>query len=161
MKLTVNLKTVSLGLAIITVSWLLIEDNFSEKRLVSKEDTLPTQNNPNQGQEPQNNFSQSDGGAGGVTFTAQYLPDRSSEDKITFEVSLNTHSVDLSEVNFGQDIFIEKDRSVYRPTEVETSGSSHHRSAVMSFPKTQTPFKVVGQRISGVEKRELTWERLP
>lgn len=128
---------------------------------VSNQKPVAADVNSSDQEEPlRDNEIKSDDGAGNVTLTAQYLVDQFDQDMLVFEVSLNTHSVDLDEIDFGRDVYLEKDGQKIDPLSFEASGVGHHRSAVLSFPRVEPPFKLVGVNIGGVAKRELTWNAL-
>lgn len=108
--------------------------------------------------EPSGNFSASDKGEGAVMMTVEYIKEQSDQQKIALRISLDTHSVDLSSVNFAKDIMIEKDGKVYNAISSFDESSEHHRLSVLVFPRVEFPFKVVGQKIGGVERREILME---
>lgn len=90
--------------------------------------------------------------------TVEYLSQKSDEKNLALKVSLNTHSADLTTVNFTQDIYLEKDGKRYNPVASLDEGETHHRASELLFPRVDFPFKVIGQNIGGVAKREILME---
>lgn len=98
---------------------------------------------------------------GGVTVKVTRLDSKANGD-LRFQVVLDTHSVDLDAYDFKK-IAILRDRAanVYYPTSVESTGSGHHRSAIVSFAKPANGTKnveLVIQGIAGVKERVFQWE---
>ena len=72
---------------------------------------------------------------GGVTAKATYLNPGGTEDT-RFEISLETHSVDLDSYDLKALSSLRDDAGkVYQPTKVENKGSGHHRQLVLVFLK--------------------------
>lgn len=99
-------------------------------------------------------IEKSDDGKNGVTFSAALL---SSENNLTFKVTVDTHSGDLSEVDFKRDIVLEKDGKTYFAYKTDIEGEGHHLEAEMSFPKVIPPFTLVAENIREVQRRELVF----
>ena len=78
-----------------------------------------------------------------VSVEVNYLAEKSGESKIVFEVSLNTHSVDLNDIDFQKTMVMLAGGKTYEPLAVTTSGADHHRSAELSFSKVGVPLKIV------------------
>lgn len=70
-------------------------------------------------------------------------------------VGLNTHSVGLDDVDFGKNIWIEKDGKVSWPNAHVDEGGGHHRQSVLTFEYIPLPFSIVGKSIGGVDRRVL------
>lgn len=65
-------------------------------------------NDPSEWEEQMGELSKSDDGQGRVTMTVEYKPDESTDEISTFEIFLNTHSVDLETVDFQKDIVVKR-----------------------------------------------------
>mgnify|MGYP001586251147 CR=1 FL=1 len=98
--------------------------------------------------------------AGDVSVEINYLAGKSIGDQIVFEVSLNTHSVDLDGIDFQKTVVMQKDGQTFFPLAVEISGSGHHRSAELSFPGTGVPLKIVFLGTPEIAKQEFEFKEL-
>jgi hypothetical protein len=98
---------------------------------------------------------------GGVTAKVTYLNPGGTEDT-RFEISLDTHSVDLDSYDLKALSSLRDDAAkVYQPTKVENKGSGHHRQVVLIFPKTTSGSKgleLVIRDIAGVKERSFVWD---
>jgi hypothetical protein len=98
---------------------------------------------------------------GGVTANATYLNPGGTEDT-RFEISLDTHSVDLDSYDLKALSSLRDDAGkVYQPTKVENKGSGHHRQLVLVFPKPAPGNKrleLVIKDIAGVKERSFVWD---
>jgi hypothetical protein len=98
---------------------------------------------------------------GGVTAKATYLNPGGTEDT-RFEISLDTHSVDLDSYDLKALSSLRDDAGkVYQPTKVENKGSGHHRQLVLVFPKPAPGNKrleLVVKDIAGVKERSFVWD---
>jgi methyl coenzyme M reductase beta subunit len=95
-----------------------------------------------------------------VSVGVNYLAGKSTEVKIVFEVALNTHSVNLNDVDFQKTMVMLADGKTYEPFAVTTSGADHHRSAELSFSKVGVPLKIVFLGTEVVEKKEFEFKEL-
>ena len=95
-----------------------------------------------------------------VSVEINYLAGKSDESKLAFEISLNTHSVDLNGIDFQKSVVMQKDGRTIFPLKVETSGSDHHRSAELLFPVTGVPLKIVFLGTAEVARQEFEFKRL-
>ena len=93
-----------------------------------------------------------------VTVSVEYLPQQANSDETNVEVTLDTHSVNLDNVNFSQDVTVEKDGKVIKPIRINEEGSGHHRKTQLTFPKTPLPFIIIVSNVSGISRREFTFE---
>ena len=98
--------------------------------------------------------------AGDTSVEINYLAGKSDESKLAFEISLNTHSVDLNGIDFQKSVVMQKDGRTIFPLKVETSGSDHHRSAELLFPVTGVPLKIVFLGTAEVARQEFEFKRL-
>lgn len=98
--------------------------------------------------------------AGDTSVEINYLAGKSGENKFVFEISLNTHAVDLDDIDFQKAVVMEKDGQTFLPRAVETSGSGHHRSAELSFPGVGVPLKIVFLGTVEIEKKEFEFNKL-
>jgi hypothetical protein len=98
---------------------------------------------------------------GGVTAKATYLNPGGTEDT-RFEISLDTHSVDLDSYDLKALSSLRDDAGkVYQPTKVENKGSGHHRRLVLVFPKLARGNKrleLVVKDVAGVKERSFVWD---
>ena len=98
---------------------------------------------------------------GGVTAKATYLNPGGTEDT-RFEISLDTHSVDLDSYDLKSLSSLRDDSGkVYQPTKVENKGSGHHRQLVLVFPKPAPGNKrleLVVKDVAGVKERSFVWD---
>ena len=98
---------------------------------------------------------------GGVTAKATYLNPGGTEDT-RFEISLDTHSVDLDIYDLKRLSLLRDDAGkVYQPTKVENKGSGHHRQLVLVFPKLAPGNKrleLVVKDVAGVKERSFVWD---
>ena len=98
---------------------------------------------------------------GGVTAKVTYLNPQSTEDT-RFEISLDTHSVDLDSYDLkALSLLRDNAGKVYQPTKVENKGSGHHRQLVLVFPKPAPGNKrleLVVKDIAGVKERSFVWD---
>ncbi|KKT97111.1 MAG: hypothetical protein UX35_C0009G0022 [Microgenomates group bacterium GW2011_GWA1_46_15] len=81
-----------------------------------------------------------------------------SQTSTVVRAALNTHSVNLDGVDFGEHIWIEKDGVVFRSNAHEDDGGNHHRTSTITFPYVSSPFTIVGQDIGGVNQRKINVE---
>jgi hypothetical protein len=94
---------------------------------------------------------------GGVTVTATYLGTHNN--RIQFEVSMNTHTIPLDEYKLDNIAYIQYDKgNTYKPLSWETMGSGHLTSGTLSFPKVESKNITLGiPEIAGIE-RVFTWQ---
>lgn len=95
-----------------------------------------------------------------VTVSAEYLPTSSSAGFIVFQVSLNTHSVDLDSIDFQKSVVLEKSGQKFSPFEVAVEGSGHHREASVKFNRVTVPFKIVFLETPEVNRQEFEFKEL-
>lgn len=105
------------------------------------------------------NMTQSVAG-GGVTAKVTYLNPKSADDP-TFQVVLDTHSVNLDAYDLKSSAVLRDNLGkTYVPISVENKGSGHHREATISFSKLSPEAKrveMVMKDIGGVKERTFTW----
>ena len=98
---------------------------------------------------------------GGVTVKATYLNPHSPGD-VRFQVSLETHSVDLDEYDLKSlSLLRDETGKAYQPTKVENKGSGHHKQITVIFPKVSPEtrwLELVIKDIAGVKEHSLRWE---
>ncbi len=77
---------------------------------------------------------------GGVAISLTYLNpvQKAPEGKITFELRMNTHSVDLDQYDMAQLASLQDDqgRKVQALTLASPTGGGHHRSGILLFPQS-------------------------
>src|SRR4030095_12481773 len=98
---------------------------------------------------------------GGVTVKVTYLNPQGTEDA-RFEISLDTHSVDLDSYDLRALSSLRDDAGkTYQPSNVENKGSGHHRRVVLVFPKPapgSSRIELVIKDIAGVKERSFVWD---
>lgn len=82
---------------------------------------------------------------------------------ISFEVRMNTHTVDLDEYDLVKLAFLRNDKGkVLKPKAWESpQGGGHHRSGVLVFPKVDpgsTSLELVIRDVAGIKERAFRWE---
>ncbi|MCL7412174.1 MAG: hypothetical protein M8353_00960 [ANME-2 cluster archaeon] len=121
----------------------------------------------NAGASPQGLDVPRENSEGMVTVAITYLNPTSSQygDSLAFQVTLNTHSVNLDLYNPKELAYIRTDNGqVIQPTswdEAEESGG-HHRSGILLFPKTGTTlekgnFELIMEDLAGIDMRVFSW----
>ena len=98
---------------------------------------------------------------GGVTVKATYLNPHSPGD-VRFQVSLETHSVDLDEYDL-KDLSLLRDETgkTYQSTRVDNKGSGHRGQITVIFPKVSPEtrwLELVIKDIAGVKERSFRWD---
>jgi len=108
---------------------------------------------------------------GAVDLAVQfYNPEKNVEDFWIFNVAMDTHSVDLDQIDLQESVyFIDGDGKIIEEGfKVKKSGSGHHISQYVELPKHINgvdtifkefkSFKMVFKNIDGVKKTELEWD---
>lgn len=119
--------------------------------------------NPGGGEKPVNGLVQSSSG-GAVTIDVKWLAE--SRDLLTFDVSMNTHSVDLDSYNLKEIAVLRDDKgNEYRPISWDSTAGGHHVSGKLTFSSptslAQGEAKYIQlsiRDIAGVKERVLKWE---
>jgi hypothetical protein len=96
---------------------------------------------------------------GGVTVAVTYTNPRVGQAP-RFDVTLNTHSVDLDGYDFKNLTVLRDEAKTYAPTKVESKGSGHHRQVALTFPKISEGAKrveVIIKDVAGVKERTFRW----
>lgn len=91
---------------------------------------------------------------GDVDVVVEYLPEKSDNNNIVFNIVLDTHNVNLDSFDFFNDIELEKEGVVSIPIKSSPTGSVHHRKAEVVFKRINPPFSVVLLKLSSLPKRE-------
>lgn len=96
-----------------------------------------------------------------VTVAVTYLPQKSDGKSIAFEVTLDTHSVDLSSFNFQKDVILEASGKTKTPQKVkEEEGAAHHQKAKITFEKTKPPFNIIILNLENIPRRQFQFINL-
>ncbi len=112
---------------------------------------------------PTNGRVQSNTG-GSVTIDVEWI--KAEDDSLIFDVSMNTHSVDLDQYDIGQ-LAILRDNTgkEYHPVSWDSAPGGHHRRGTLSFPLpdslnqgSTSYIEIVIQDIAGINERVLKWE---
>ena len=108
---------------------------------------------------------------GGVTVEATLLNPKTIDEKVTFRLKLDTHSVNLDEYDLSNISHLRDDlgRELHEPILEKAEGSGHHRSAIISFlnkneegrplltPDTKY-IELAVNDVAGVAERTFRWE---
>jgi len=95
-----------------------------------------------------------------VIVAVSFLPSQSDPQTLAFEVVLNTHSIDLDDIDFQKSVILEASGQKFSPVEVKTEGAGHHRSAVVKFSRRPSPVKIIFQETSEINTQEFTFDNL-
>jgi len=95
-----------------------------------------------------------------ITVAVSFLPSQSDPQTLAFEVVLNTHSIDLDDIDFQKSVILEASGQKFSPVEVKTEGAGHHRSAVVKFSRRPSPVKIIFQETSEINTQEFTFDNL-
>lgn len=94
---------------------------------------------------------------GDVTVVVEYLKDKSTANNMIFQITLDTHSVNLDAFDFQKEITLEKGGESFSPKVISQEGSVHHRKAEIYFEKASVPFEVVVMNLSDIPRREFVF----
>jgi len=95
-----------------------------------------------------------------ITVDIKFLPSQSNAQTFAFEVSLNTHSIDLEDIDFQKSVILEKSGQKFSPVEVKTEGAGHHRSAEVKFNRVSAPLKIIFSETPEVARQEFMFDEL-
>jgi len=103
-----------------------------------------------------NNVFEKKTSSGQVTIDLQ--PHAYSNGELDFDISLNTHSVDMSQFDLTKIVELIADGSVYYPVSAPTL-AGHHNSGTLKFeiPSEPSSFKVTIKGIPDVDVRTFEW----
>ncbi len=112
---------------------------------------------------PTNGLVQSNTG-GSVTIDVEWI--KEGDGLLIFDVSMNTHSVDLDEYDLGELAVLGDDTgNEYHPVSWDSAPGGHHRQGTLTFPipdsLSQGKAKYVEimiRDVAGIEERVLKWE---
>ncbi len=114
-------------------------------------------------QGPTNGLVQSSTG-GSVTIDVEWMGEENGS--LVFDVSMNTHSVDLDQYDLRElAVLRDNEGNEYNPTSWDSAPGGHHRKGTLTFPipdsLSQGKTKYVGiviRDVAGIEERVLKWE---
>jgi hypothetical protein len=112
---------------------------------------------------PVNGLTQSDG-SGAVAIEVEWLGEKNG--LLTFQVSMNTHSVDLDAYDFGELAALRDDQgNQYHPNAWGSAPGGHHREGTLTFAvpaflgQGQAKYvEMVIHDVAGIEERVFRWE---
>ncbi len=112
---------------------------------------------------PTNGLVQSNTG-GSVTIDVEWI--KEEDGLLIFNVSMNTHSVDLDEYDLGELAVLRDGMGYeYHPISWDSASGGHHRNGTLTFPipdslsQGETEYLEVAIRdVAGIEERVLQWE---
>jgi hypothetical protein len=102
-------------------------------------------------------------GQGPVAVTITLIEAAAPGSPVKVRVSLDTHSVALDGIRFEDVVALGGPTgAAIAPTTVEqTTGTGHHREAVLAFPPlpaSAREMRIAVRNVGGVEERNFTWE---
>ena len=112
---------------------------------------------------PTNGLIQSNTG-GSVTIDVEWV--KTEDDSLVFNVSMNTHSVDLDQYDLGELAVLRDDAGKeYRPVSWDSAPGGHHRRGTLTFPlpdslsqEEEKYVEIVIRDVADIEERLLKWE---
>ncbi len=128
-----------------------------------KDGTSPPPPSAGSSNGPTNGLIQSNTG-GSVTIDVEW--GKTEEDSLVFNVSMNTHSVDLDQYDLGELAVMRDDTgNEYHPVSWDSAPGGHHRSGTLTFsiPDSLSQGKanyveIVIRDVADIEERLLKWE---
>lgn len=118
-------------------------------------------NRPNENQGPQiSNLGARTNNEGAVEITV--TPKKLSDKEWAFEMTLNTHSVDIGEDLTKASVLINENGNEYNPIEWQGDPpGGHHRSGILKFNSISprpTLITLKIRQVDGIEERNFTWQ---
>lgn len=112
--------------------------------------------------EPTNGRVQTNSG-GAVTIEVEWGGVKNSA--LVFEVAMNTHSVDLDQVDLGKlAVLRDPEKKEYPPASWRAEAGGHHRSGLLTFPTPDSLgqgkaeyVELVIREVAGIKERVLKW----
>ena len=112
---------------------------------------------------PTNGLVQSNAG-GSVTIDIEWI--KAKDGLLMFDVSMNTHSVDLDQYDLGELAVLRDDTgNEYHPVSWDSASGGHHRQGTLTFPvpDSLSPGKakyveIMIRDVADIEERVLKWE---
>ncbi len=112
---------------------------------------------------PTNGLVQSNTG-GSVTLDVEWI--KEGDGLLIFDVSMNTHSVDLDQYDLGELAVLSDDMgNEYHPVSWDSAPGGHHRQGTLTFPipdslsqRKAKYVEIMIRDVAGIEKRVLKWE---
>jgi len=155
-----------LKIIILVATVLLVAAVFSgcSSRFVSVKEGATRTSSPAPGnQKPAGGQVQTDE-QGSVTIEVEWAG--AEGDAMVFNVSLNTHSVDLDGYDLAEMAVLRDDTgNEYQPILWDAASGGHHRQGVLTFPLpdsvkrgTARHVEMVIRGVAGIDERVLTWE---
>ncbi len=112
---------------------------------------------------PTNGLVQSNTG-GSVTIDIEWI--KAEDGLLMFDVSMNTHSVDLDQYDLRELAILRDDtNSEYHPVSWDSAPGGHHRRGTLTFPISDSLsqgkakyVEIVIHDVAGIKERVLKWE---
>ncbi len=112
---------------------------------------------------PTNGLVQSNTG-GSVTIDVEWIEER--DGLLIFDVSMNTHSVDLDQYDLGGLAVLSDDMgNEYHPVSWDSAPGGHHRRGTLTFPIPDSLsqgkakyIEIMVRNVADIEERVLKWE---
>ncbi len=128
-----------------------------------EEGTYPPSPSPGSSHRPTNGLVQSNTGES-VTIDVEWI--KEGDGLLIFDVSMNTHSVDLDEYDLGELAVLRDDTgNEYHPVSWDSAPGGHHRKGTLTFPIPDSLsqgkaryVEIVIRDVAGIEERVLKWE---
>ena len=123
----------------------------------------PSPSSDSSSNRPTNGLVQSDTG-GSVTIDVEWIT--AEDGLLIFDVSMNTHSVDLDEYDLGELAVLRDDTgNEYHPVSWDSAPGGHHRKGTLTFPipdslsqEKAKYVEIVIRDVAGIKERVLQWE---
>jgi hypothetical protein len=149
------------GLLVISVVAVLLSvlvlSGCSSAATVSGQENTPSGVNSSSAK-PSGAVQSSSGGS--VTVKAKLLGHEG--DSLVFEITMDTHSVDLDKYDLGELAVMRDDQGgQYNPIAWQAPAGGHHRSGKLAFlhpDLTAKTFELVIRNVAGIEERALRWQ---
>ncbi len=125
--------------------------------------TTPTTTQEEPGSQPANGLVQSNTG-GSVTIDVEWT--KAENGFLIFDVTMNTHSLDLDQYDLGELAVLRDDMgNEYHPVSWDSAPGGHHRNGILTFSLPDSVsqgeakyVEMIIQDVAGIEERVLKWE---
>ena len=102
---------------------------------------------------------------GEVTIDVDYMG--YNDDLLSFNIAMNTHSVDLDQYDLAQLSELTDDKgNIYTPLSWDSIPGGHHRNGILTFSQpgsesSPDTLKLVIRNIADIQERTFKWESIP
>ena len=129
----------------------------------AKADTSTDSENTTSSSLPADNMLRSNAG-GEVTIDVEYLGDK--DNLLSFDITMDTHSVDLDQYDLAQLSELTDDKgNNYPPVSWDSASGGHHRTGILTFSQPGTQGEpgtliLIIRNVAGIQERMFKWENL-